>query len=168
MKQQSSYSYQELIDCAHGKLFGSDNAQLPLPPMLMIDKITKISNTGGQFNIGEVIAELEFSEKMWFFDCHFYKDPVMPGCLGLDALWQLLGFYLGWCGYLGKGRALGCGRVKFQGQIQPTIEKITYHLHIKKVMKLNTTIGVAFGELLIDDNRVYNVEELKVGLFRAL
>jgi len=168
MKQKSSYDYQELIDCGHGKIFGAHNAQLPLPPMLMIDRIVNISNKGGKFNIGEVIAELEFNKKMWFFDCHFYKDPVMPGCLGLDALWQMLGFYLGWCGHPGKGRALGCGRVKFQGQIQPNIEKVVYHLHIKKIMKLKTTIGVASGEVLIKGKRVYNVEELKVGLFCTL
>ena len=117
--------------------------------------------------MGEVLAELDIKKDMWFFDCHFHRDPVMPGCLGLDALWQMLGFYLGWCGNEGKGRALGCGKVKFRGQILPDAHKIVYHLHIQKVMKLKTIIGVAYGEVSMDGVKVYNAEELKVGLFKA-
>ena len=168
MKRQDAYDHQKLIDCAQGKLFGPGNPQLPLPSMLMMDRIVHISKQGGKYSLGEVMAELDIKKDMWFFNCHFHGDPVMPGCLGLDALWQMLGFYLGWLGNEGRGRALGCDKVKFQGQILPNMHKVVYHLHIQKIMKLKTIIGVAYGEVRIDDNQVYTANGLKVGLFKKL
>jgi 3-hydroxyacyl-[acyl-carrier protein] dehydratase/trans-2-decenoyl-[acyl-carrier protein] isomerase len=162
---KSSFTYNELIECAEGKLFGPGNAKLPLPPMLMFDKISHISEEGGIFSKGQIIAEMEIKDDLWFFDCHFQNDPVMPGCLGLDALWQLLGFYLGWLGRPGKGRALGVGEVKFFGMIDPSIKFIEYKVNIKKLVTRNLTLGVADGELLADGEKVYSAEGLKVGLF---
>lgn len=162
---KSSYTYNELIECAEGKLFGPGNTKLPLPPMLMFDKISHISEEGGIFSKGQIMAEMEIKDDLWFFDCHFQKDPVMPGCLGLDALWQLLGFYLGWLGRPGKGRALGVGEVKFFGMIDPSIKLIEYKVNIKKLVTRNLTLGVADGELLADGEKVYSAEGLKVGLF---
>ena len=128
MKQQNQYSYQDLLDCAEGKMFGPGNAKLPAPPMLMFDRITSITAEGGLFNKGEILAELDIKDNLWFFDCHFKKDPVMPGCLGLDAMWQLVGFFLGWIGEPGKGRALGSSEVKFFGQVLPTAKKVTFEI----------------------------------------
>ena len=162
---KSSFSYNELIECAEGKLFGPGNAKLPLPPMLMFDKISHISEEGGTFSKGQIMAEMVIKDDLWFFDCHFQNDPVMPGCLGLDALWQLLGFYLGWLGRPGKGRALGVGEVKFFGMIDPSIKLIEYKVNIKKLVTRNLTLGVADGELLADGEKVYSAEGLKVGLF---
>ena len=162
---KSSFTYNELIECAEGKLFGPGNAKLPLPPMLMFDKISHISQEGGTFSKGQIIAEMDIKDDLWFFDCHFQNDPVMPGCLGLDALWQLLGFYLGWLGRPGKGRALGVGEVKFFGMIDPSIKFIEYKVIIKKLVTRNLTLGVADGELLADGEKVYSAEGLKVGLF---
>ncbi|MGB0574087.1 MAG: bifunctional 3-hydroxydecanoyl-ACP dehydratase/trans-2-decenoyl-ACP isomerase [Hyphomicrobiales bacterium] len=162
---KSSFTYNELIECAEGKLFGPGNAKLPLPPMLMFDKISHISEEGGIFSKGQIIAEMAIKDDLWFFDCHFQNDPVMPGCLGLDALWQLLGFYLGWLGRPGKGRALGVGEVKFFGMIDPSIKLIEYKVNIKKLVTRNLTLGVADGELLADGEKVYSAEGLKVGLF---
>jgi 3-hydroxyacyl-[acyl-carrier protein] dehydratase/trans-2-decenoyl-[acyl-carrier protein] isomerase len=162
---KSSFTYNELIECAEGKLFGPGNAKLPLPPMLMFDKISHISQEGGTFSKGQIMAEMDIKDDLWFFDCHFQNDPVMPGCLGLDALWQLLGFYLGWLGRPGKGRALGVGEVKFFGMIDPSIKLIEYKVNIKKLVTRNLTLGIADGELFADSEKVYSAEGLKVGLF---
>ena len=132
--KKNSFSYEQLIDCANGDLFGKGNAQLPSPPMLMFDRITNINETGGVFQKGEIVAELDIKPELWFFDCHFKGDPVMPGCLGLDAMWQLVGFYLGWLEQPGKGRALGVGEVKFTGQVLDTVKKVTYQISIKRLI----------------------------------
>ena len=143
MIQKPSFSKEELLDCGHGNMFGIGNARLPLPPMLMFDRIIKITEDGGDFGKGEIIAEFDIDPSLWFFDCHFEKDPVMPGCLGLDAMWQLVGFYLGWSQYPGRGRALGVGEVKFTGQILPTAKKVTYKINIKRLItrKLKILMG---------------------------
>lgn len=167
MSQQSSYNYDELINCAHGELFGPGNAQLPLPPMLMIDRITHISEDGGEFNKGLMIAELDIKPELWFFQCHFEGDPVMPGCLGLDAMWQLLGFYLGWKGGLGRGRALGCGEVKFTGQVLPNSKKLTYTIDIKRVILRKLVMGIANASMQVDGREIYTGQDLRVGLFTS-
>lgn len=161
----SHYSYQDLIACGHGELFGPGNPRLPLPNMLMFDRITQITDQGGDYGKGEVIAELDIKTDLWFFACHFETDPVMPGCLGLDALWQLLGFYLGWRGNQGKGRALGAGQVKFTGQVLPTNKKVRYHVHIKRLIERQLAMGIADGSLFVDDKLIYQCNDLKVGLF---
>ena len=167
MIRKNNYSYQELIDCANGKLFGPGNAKLPLPPMLMFDKINKINDNEGQFNKGHIEAQLDIKNSLWFFDCHFKEDPVMPGCLGLDAMWQLVGFFLGWLGKPGKGRALGVNQVKFTGEVLTTVKKATYIIDMKKVLiKEGATVGLANGILLADGNKIYEAENLKVGLFK--
>ena len=167
MNKKSSYSYQELIDCGNGNLFGEGNAKLPLPPMLMFDRITKISEDNGLFKKGLIKAELDIKENLWFFDCHFKKDPVMPGCLGLDAMWQLVGFFLGWQGNPGKGRALGVGTVKFTGEVLQNIKLVKYEIDMKKVMSPGgTTVGLANGVVLADDKKIYSADNLKVGLFK--
>ncbi len=165
---QSSYDYDELLACARGKLFGDGNAQLPMPPLLMFDRITKISADGGQFNKGTVVAELDIRPDLWFFECHFQNDPVMPGCLGLDALWQLVGFYLGWLGNSGKGRALGSGEVKFSGQITPNTQKLVYRLDIKRVIARKLVIGLSNGVVEADGVSIYSGSDLRVGLFTDL
>ena len=165
--QKNSYNYNELISCGEGKLFGEGNAKLPLPPMLMFDRITSINETGGEFSKGEVIAELDIKEDLWFFECHFKDDPVMPGCLGLDAMWQLVGFYLGWIGNPGKGRALGVGTVKFTGEVLQNVKLVTYEIDMKKIMSPGgTTVGLANGVVLADGKKIYSAESLKVGLFK--
>ena len=167
MEKKSSYSYEELIDCANGNLFGKGNAKLPLPPMLMFDKISEISENSGEFKSGFVLAELKIKSDLWFFNCHFKNDPVMPGCLGLDAMWQLVGFYLGWIGKPGKGRALGVSSVKFTGEVLNTAKIARYQVDMKKILKReNATVGLANGILFIDDNPIYEAENLKVGLFK--
>ncbi len=167
MKKKSSYSYQELIDCGNGNLFGEGNAKLPLPPMLMFDRITKISEDNGLFKKGLIKAELDIKDNLWFFDCHFRKDPVMPGCLGLDAMWQLVGFFLGWQGNPGKGRALGVGAVKFTGEVLKNIKLVKYEIDMKKIMSPGgTTVGLANGLVLADDKKIYTADNLKVGLFK--
>tara|TARA_Y100001970_G_C14165403_1_gene820989 strand:+ start:279 stop:785 length:507 start_codon:yes stop_codon:yes gene_type:complete len=163
--KENSFNYEQLIQCAKGLLFGKGNAQLPLPPMLMFDRITNINDKGGNFLKGEVIAELDIKSDLWFFDCHFKDDPVMPGCLGLDAMWQLLGFYLGWLGQPGKGRALGVGEVKFTGQVLKTVKKVTYHISLKKLILRKLIMGVADGVMKADDKAIYEVKDMKVGLF---
>ena len=167
MNKKSSYSYQELIDCGNGNLFGEGNAKLPLPPMLMFDRITKISEDSGLFKKGLIKAELDIKDNLWFFDCHFKKDPVMPGCLGLDAMWQLVGFFLGWQGNPGKGRALGVGTVKFTGEVLQNIKLVKYEIDMKKIMSPGgTTVGLANGVVLADDKKIYSADNLKVGLFK--
>ncbi len=166
-KRQPSFSYEDLLQCAHGKLFGPGNAQLPLPPMLMVDRITRISDEGGTHGKGEIIAELDVKPGLWFFGCHFENDPVMPGCLGLDALWQLLGFFLGWLGAPGRGRALGVGEVKLTGQVLPTAGKIIYRINPKRVIMRKLVLGIADGTMEVDGETVYEAKDLKVGLFSA-
>ena len=167
MNKKSSYSYQELIDCGNGNLFGEGNAKLPLPPMLMFDRITEISEDSGLFKKGLIKAELDIKDNLWFFDCHFKKDPVMPGCLGLDAMWQLVGFFLGWQGNPGKCRALGVGTVKFTGEVLQNIKLVKYEIDMKKVMSPGgTTVGLANGVVLADDKKIYSADNLKVGLFK--
>ncbi|MDX1711058.1 MAG: 3-hydroxyacyl-[acyl-carrier-protein] dehydratase FabA [Rhodovibrionaceae bacterium] len=165
-ERQQSYSYEELIECAKGRLFGPGNAQLPLPPMLMFDRISKISAEGGEHGKGEVVAELDIKPDLWFFKCHFEGDPVMPGCLGLDALWQLTGFFLGWMGAPGKGRALGVGEVKFSDQVLPSAKKVIYHLNLKRVIMRKLVLGIADGMMKIDDKVGYEAKDLRVGLFQ--
>ena len=167
MKKKTSYSYEELIDCANGKLFGPGNAKLPLPPMLMFDRISKISENKGTYKKGFIEAELDIKDNLWFFECHFKDDSVMPGCLGLDAMWQLVGFYLGWLGNPGKGRALGVNSVKFTGEVLKNIKKATYEIDMKRIIiKESATVGLANGILKADGNKIYSAENLKVGLFK--
>ncbi|MDO4777076.1 MAG: 3-hydroxyacyl-[acyl-carrier-protein] dehydratase FabA [Cardiobacteriaceae bacterium] len=163
----NSYTKETLLECAHGRLFGPGNAQLPLPNMLMVDRIIEINDNGGKYGKGEIIAELDIHPGLWFFACHFEGDPVMPGCLGLDAMWQLVGFYLGWSGGLGRGRALGCGEVKFTGQVLPTHKKITYHIHIKRTIMRQLVLGIADAAMSVDGKEIYSGTDLKVGLFTS-
>ncbi|EKF73923.1 3-hydroxydecanoyl-(acyl carrier protein) dehydratase [Alcanivorax hongdengensis A-11-3] len=167
MEQKSSYSREDLLACAHGELFGPGNARLPLPNMLMMDRITHISDQGGRYGKGEIIAELDIRPDLWFFECHFESDPVMPGCLGLDATWQLLGFFLGWHGNPGRGRALGVGQVKFSGQILPTAKKVTYRLDVKRVITRKLILGIADATVSVDGKDIYNADDLRVGLFTS-
>ncbi len=164
---QNSFSYEQLLECAKGILFGEGNAQLPMPPMLMFDRITSINENGGVFSKGEIIAELDINPNLWFFECHFKNDPVMPGCLGLDAMWQLLGFYLGWLGEKGRGRALGVGEVKFSGQVLNTVKKVTYHISLKRLILRKLILGVADGILKADGKIIYEAKDMKVGLFNS-
>ena len=167
MKQKNSYNYQDLIDCGNGILFGEGNAKLPLPPMLMFDRITEIDENKGAFGKGLMKAELDIKDDLWFFDCHFKEDPVMPGCLGLDAMWQLVGFYLGWLGNPGRGRALGVSTVKFTGEVLKNVKMATYIIDMKRILiKGETTVGLANGILLADDKKIYSADGLKVGLFK--
>ncbi|MFC1492500.1 bifunctional 3-hydroxydecanoyl-ACP dehydratase/trans-2-decenoyl-ACP isomerase [candidate division KSB1 bacterium] len=167
MTDQSSYTKEELLKCGRGELFGPDIATMPLPNMLMMDRIIEINETGGKYGKGEITAELDIDPDMWFFKCHFPKDPVMPGCLGLDGLWQLTGFFLGWKRFPGKGRALGVKEVKFTGQILPTSKKVTYHLDIKRVLALKLVMIIADGTVSVDGREIYCAKTLKVGLFES-
>jgi 3-hydroxyacyl-[acyl-carrier protein] dehydratase / trans-2-decenoyl-[acyl-carrier protein] isomerase len=165
--KKNSFTYDELINCGNGELFGPGNAKLPLPPMLMFDRITEINGEGGAFKKGYIEAELDIKDNLWFFDCHFRNDPVMPGCLGLDAMWQLVGFYLGWLGNPGKGRALGVSAVKFTGEVLKSVKKAKYIIDMKKIMSPGgTSVGLANGLLFADDKKIYSAENLKVGLFK--
>jgi 3-hydroxyacyl-[acyl-carrier protein] dehydratase/trans-2-decenoyl-[acyl-carrier protein] isomerase len=164
---KSSYGRDELVKCAMGELFGPGNAQLPLPPMLMVDRITEIASGGGAHGRGLVRAELDISPGLWFYECHFHGDPVMPGCLGLDAMWQLVGFFLGWTGAPGRGRARGVGEVKFSGQVTPDITQVRYQIDVKRVVRRQVTLGVADGSLFADDRLIYTASDLRVGLFPA-
>lgn len=165
MDKKNSFTFEDLLDCAHGKLFGPGNARLPLPPMLMFDRIVKISDTGGKYGKGEIVAELDIKPNLWFFGCHFESDPVMPGCLGLDAMWQLVGFFLGWMGGPGKGRALGVGEVKFTGMVLPSAKLVTYAIDLKRVIMRKLVLGVADGEMYVDGKLIYTAKDLTVGLF---
>ncbi|WP_439100450.1 3-hydroxyacyl-[acyl-carrier-protein] dehydratase FabA [Congregibacter sp.] len=167
MNSQSSYAKDELVACGHGNLFGPGNAQLPVGNMLMLDRITHISSEGGAHDKGQIIAELDIHPDLWFFDCHFPGDPVMPGCLGLDAMWQLVGFFLGWRGNPGRGRALGSGEVKFTGQILPTASKVTYTIDIKRVIERKLVMGIANGTVSVDGKEIYHASDLRVGLFQS-
>ncbi len=167
MSKQSSFTREELLKCGHGELFGPGNAQLPLPPMLMFDRITTIDEDGGEHGKGQIIAELDVNPDLWFFGCHFEGDPVMPGCLGLDAMWQLVGFYLGWMGGPGHGRALGCGDVKFSGQVTPNVKKITYHIDLKRVIMRKLFMGIADARMEADGREIYTAKDLRVGLFTS-
>ncbi|MDC0072760.1 bifunctional 3-hydroxydecanoyl-ACP dehydratase/trans-2-decenoyl-ACP isomerase [Gammaproteobacteria bacterium] len=162
---QKSYEKNEILDCAKGNLFGSTNGRLPTPNMLMFDRITEINNGNGKYNKGRILAELDIDPGLWFFDCHFKGDPVMPGCLGLDAMWQLVGFYLCWLGNPGKGRALGSSEVKFFGQVLPTAKKVTFEINMKRVINLDLTVGIGEGSMSVDGREIYTAKGLKVGLF---
>jgi 3-hydroxyacyl-[acyl-carrier protein] dehydratase/trans-2-decenoyl-[acyl-carrier protein] isomerase len=166
-EKQNSYTKEELLTCARGMLFGEGNAQLPLPNMLMVDRIIEINDFGGSNAKGQIIAEMDITKDLWFFQCHFQGDPVMPGCLGLDAMWQLVGFYLGWTGAQGRGRALGAGEVKFSGQVTPKNSIITYHIDMKRLILRKLVMGVADGRMETDGREIYSVKDLRVGLFQS-
>jgi 3-hydroxyacyl-[acyl-carrier protein] dehydratase/trans-2-decenoyl-[acyl-carrier protein] isomerase len=167
MTKASSFEREDLLKCGHGEMFGPGNARLPVGNMLMMDRITHISSDGGQYGKGEIIAELDIHPDLWFFDCHFPTDPVMPGCLGLDAMWQIVGFYLGWRGNKGRGRALGSGEVKFTGQVLPTAKKVTYHIELKRVIERKLVMGIADGTVSVDGREIYTAKDLRVGLFTS-
>ncbi|QBK29690.1 3-hydroxyacyl-[acyl-carrier-protein] dehydratase FabA [Roseitalea porphyridii] len=165
--QKSSYTYEEILECARGELFGPGNAQLPAPPMLMFNRITHVSEEGGAHDKGQIRAEFDITPDLWFFDCHFIGDPVMPGCLGLDALWQLTGFYLGWLGEPGKGRALSTGEVKFTGMVTPDNKLVEYGVDLKRVRRGRLVLGIADGWMKADGETIYQASDLRVGLFQA-
>src|SRR5688572_13571376 len=166
-ERQTTYGYEDLLACARGEMFGPGNPQLPLPPMLMFDRITSITEKGGEHGQGQIVAELDVTPDLWFFPCHFKGDPVMPGCLGLDALWQMLGFFLGWLGGTGRGRALAVGEVKFSGMVTPTVKKLEYVVDLKRVIRRKLTLGFADGLLKADGVIIYVAKDLRVGLFEA-
>ena len=165
IEQKDSYKHEELLECAKGNMFGEGNAQLPNTGMLMFNEIIKISATGGDYDKGYIDASLDITPDLWFFDCHFIGDPVMPGCLGLDAMWQLVGFYLGWAQHPGKGRALGVGEVKFTGQILPDNKLVAFHLDMKRVIMRRLVMGIADGKVLCDGEVVFEANDIRVGLF---
>ena len=167
MNKNNSYTKEELLACGRGEMFGEGNAQLPLPPMLMFDRIVSITEDGGSADKGQITAELDINPELWFFDCHFEGDPVMPGCLGLDAMWQLVGFFLGWSGAPGRGRALGAGGVKFTGQVTPATKLVTYQINMRRVMLRKLVMGVADGIMLADGKEIYHAKDLRVGLFKS-
>jgi 3-hydroxyacyl-[acyl-carrier protein] dehydratase/trans-2-decenoyl-[acyl-carrier protein] isomerase len=167
MHKKNSFTYEELLSCGRGELFGAGNAQLPLPPLLMFDRIVSITEEGGKYGQGQVVAELDIKPDLWFFACHFEGDPVMPGCLGLDAMWQLVGFYLGWRGGPGRGRALGAGEVKFSGQVLPKGKKITYYIDLKRVIMRKLVMGIADARMELDGREIYVANDLRVGLFTS-
>ncbi len=167
MTKKNSFTRDELLSCASGELFGAGNAQLPAPPMLMLDRIVAINEDGGVYGKGQIVAELDINPDLWFFDCHFKNDPVMPGCLGLDAMWQLVGFYLGWKGGLGRGRALGSGEVKFYGQVTPEKKLVTYKINLKRVIMRKLVMGIADAVMEVDGKEIYSTKDLRVGLFTS-
>jgi len=166
MSLPNKFNKNQLIDCGHGRLFGPGNAQLPVDNMLMLDRISHISAEDGEHGKGSIIAELDINPDLWFFDCHFPGDPVMPGCLGLDAMWQLVGFFLGWKGNPGKGRALGAGEIKFTGQVTPDAKLVSYHLDLKRVIERKLVMGIADGYMKVDGEVIYTAKDLRVGLFK--
>ncbi|MEW9570351.1 3-hydroxyacyl-[acyl-carrier-protein] dehydratase FabA [Rhodanobacter sp. Si-c] len=167
MTRPTSFDFQALLACSRGELFGDGNARLPAPPMLMFDRITKIAGTGGAYGKGEIHAELDIHPRLWFFDCHFEGDPVMPGCLGLDAMWQLSGFFLPWLGEPGRGRALGVGQVKFSGQVLPSAKRVRYEIDIRRVMRGKLALVIADGKTFVDDRLIYVASDMRVGLFQS-
>ena len=164
-KAKDHYSREELLACGRGEMFGPGNAQLPVPPMLMFDRITKIAEEGGAYGKGQVVAELDIRPDLWFFDCHFINDPVMPGCLGLDAMWQLVGYFLGWSGAPGKGRALGVGEVRFTGQVTPKVKQVVYRIDLKRVIMRKLVLGIGDGVMEADGKVIYEARDLRVGLY---
>ena len=164
---KNSFNRDELLACAHGEMFGKGNAKLPAPNMLMMDNISLIASNGGKYDKGHILAELKIQPTLWFFECHFHDDPVMPGCLGLDAMWQLVGFFLGWSGHPGKGRTLGVGEVKFSGQILPTAKLVTYEIDIKRIIARSLVVGLGDGVVRVDGRQIYQATDLKVGLFMS-
>lgn len=167
MSREESFEREDLLRCGRGEMFGPGNAQLPVPPMLMMDRINLISDAGGKYGKGRIVAELDIKPDLWFFECHFPGDPVMPGCLGLDALWQCVGFFLAWIGNPGHGRALGVGEVKFTGQVLPSAKKVTYYLDIKRVISRKLVLGIADGRMEVDGRQIYEAKDLRVGLFTS-
>ena len=167
MTRQASYTFDELLKCGYGELFGPGNAQLPVPNMLMMDRITRISDTGGAYGKGEILAELDIHPDLWFFGCHFPGDPVMPGCLGLDAMWQIVGFFLAWLGNPGRGRALGVGEVKFTGQVLPKAKQVSYRVDVKRVIARKLVLGIADARMDVDGREIYTAKDLRVGLFKS-
>jgi 3-hydroxyacyl-[acyl-carrier protein] dehydratase/trans-2-decenoyl-[acyl-carrier protein] isomerase len=167
MTRASSFDYPALLACSRGELFGAGNARLPAPPMLMFDRITRIAETGGVHGKGVIHAELDITPRLWFFDCHFDGDPVMPGCLGLDAMWQLSGFFLPWLGEPGRGRALGVGQVKFTGQVLPSAKRVRYEIDIRRVMRGRLAMVIADGRTLVDERLIYTASDMRVGLFQS-
>ena len=167
MAKEQSFTREELLECGYGRMFGPGNAQLPVPNMLMMDRVVKMGDTGGAFGKGWIHAELDINPDLWFFSCHFPGDPVMPGCLGLDAMWQLVGFFLGWKGNPGRGRALGSGEVKFTGQVLPNAKKVTYHIELSRVIERKLIMGIADGTVSVDGRLIYQAKDLKVGLFTS-
>jgi len=163
----SSFDYEALLACGRGELFGEGNAQLPLPPMLMFDRITSISEEGGEYGKGHIRAELDVNPDLWFFQCHFKGDPVMPGCLGLDAMWQMLGFFLGWSGSPGRGRALSTGEIKFSGMVVPSVKHVEYGVDLKRVLRSKLVLGIGDGWLKADGVTIYRAKDLRVGLFQG-
>jgi len=164
-EQKNSYTFEELLECGHGHMFGEGNAQLPLPPFLMMDRITDINADDGPHGKGSITAELDINPELWFFKCHFENDPVMPGCLGLDAMWQMVGFFLGWLGGLGRGRAISVGEVKFSGQVLDTAKKLTYQINMKRVIMRKLVMGIADGVMNVDGEPIYEAKDIRVGLF---
>jgi len=167
MIRPSSFNREELLACGNGQMFGPGNAQLPTPNMLMMDRITLINDDGGEYGKGKMIAELDITPDLWFFDCHFPGDPVMPGCLGLDAMWQLVGFFLAWSDNPGRGRALGVGEVKFTGQVLPTATKVRYEIDMKRLITRKLVLGIGDGVMYVDDREIYHAKDLRVGLFTS-
>ena len=167
MDKKNNYNLEDLLSCAHGEMFGDGNAELPSHPMLMFDRITTITEDGGKYKKGQIIAELDIRPDLWFFQCHFHNDPVMPGCLGLDAMWQLVGFYLGWRGAPGRGRALGAKEIKFTGQVTPDNNMVTYNIDIKRVILRKLVMGVADAQMDVDGKIIYTAKDLRVGLFTS-
>ncbi|MGD8567079.1 MAG: 3-hydroxyacyl-[acyl-carrier-protein] dehydratase FabA [Gammaproteobacteria bacterium] len=167
MEKKSSYDRDDLLRCGYGELFGAGNAQLPLPPMLMFDRIVNINEDGGKFSKGEIVAELDVTPDLWFFECHFHGDSVMPGCLGVDAMWQLVGFYLGWMGGPGRGRALGAGEVKFTGQVTPKNKLVRYRVNMKRVIMRRLVMGIGDAVMEVDGREIYTANDLRVGLFTS-